>query len=397
MFCHFFGSEQETAASHYAVLCAGLRERGWRVTVHPSNRGYEDPSARHPLRETSEGVRVERVWRPPFPQTRAAARAVNAGFMFAAWAARAALRSEHPDAVIIGSEPVLSVGMAPVIQRFWPDARIAHWAFDLYPEAAAAAGMLSPSGAAYRLAQRVARAGYQSCDLVVDVGPCMRGLLSQYAHGAREATLVPWAAVEPPQLPEPVHAVRRELFGQAALGLLYSGTLGRAHTFDPFLRLARLMRNDPVAFSFAARGTREAELRRSVLSDDSNVSLVPWCESAALAPRLASADVHLVSLSEEWTGLALPSKFWSALAVGRPAVFAGPSDSSIAQWIREHRVGWQLTSDNALDVANELRSLAREPERLAELRERCFRTYHSLFGKQRTIDAWDRELRALLP
>jgi len=51
--------------------------------------------------------------------------------------------------------------------------------------------------------------------------------------------LVPWALVEPEELPHPNLRTRKEMFGDAKLTFLYSGTIGRAHVFNEFFLLAR--------------------------------------------------------------------------------------------------------------------------------------------------------------
>ena len=102
--------------------------------------------------------------------------------------------------------------------------------------------------------------------------------------------------------------------------------------------------------------------------------------------RLASADVHLVSLRPEWTGLVVPSKFFGALAAGRPVLFAGSRDAAIARWIAQHKVGWVLDESSQEAVAAELRELARHKDRLAQLQGHCHRIYQQDFSRGRIID-----------
>jgi glycosyltransferase involved in cell wall biosynthesis len=195
--------------------------------------------------------------------------------------------------------------------------------------------------------------------------------------------------------PDP--ATRRELFGGAGLGLLYSGNFGRAHSYEEFLELARRLRGAGVRVCFAVRGNRADEIRKAVRPDDENVSFAGFAPECELEKRLGAADVHLVSLRPEWSGVVVPSKFFGSLAAGRPVVFAGAPDSAIAGWVRELGVGWVLGPDNVEAVAEDLRKLRAEPRRLAELQARCHAVYHEHFSWHKVMDGWDRELRALLP
>jgi len=115
-----------------------------------------------------------------------------------------------------------------------------------------------------------------------------------------------------------------------------------------------------------------------------------------LEKRLGAADIHMASLRPEWTGAVVPSKFFGSLAAGRPVLFAGSPSSSIALWIHNHKVGWILQSDQINELANELRDIAAEPNRLGELKRHCQDVYHKHFSFETVLNGWDRELRLLL-
>jgi glycosyltransferase involved in cell wall biosynthesis len=225
----------------------------------------------------------------------------------------------------------------------------------------------------------------------------MRKRIDFYRPRARRTTLVPWALSEPDRPAPPNSTVRQELFGPADLGLLYSGNFGRAHSYEEFLSLARQLRGTGVVTCFAVRGNRADELRKAVQPDDSNITFAGFAPEGELEQRLAAADVHLVSLRPEWTGVVVPSKFFGSLAAGRPVVFAGSPNSAIAGWIRGLGVGWVLTTESAAAVAADLQGLAADPARLAALQFRCHAVYREHFSWRAVTAGWDQELRGLLP
>ena len=69
--------------------------------------------------------------------------------------------------------------------------------------------------------------------------------------------------MEPDALAPPNPALRKTMFGDATFGLLYSGTLGRAHDYDLFLTLAHCLRYrfPHVRLCFIARGNKMAEFK----------------------------------------------------------------------------------------------------------------------------------------
>lgn len=395
---HYFHPDDVVSARLYSDLAEGLVERGWDVTAVPCQRECRDEDAAHPRAEVWNGVRIRRVWRPAFRQSANRGRVLNAAWMLAAWAGAAVvIPRRRREVMVVGTDPVLGVlATAPwkVLRR---QTGVVHWCHDLYPEAPIAEGMVRASSSAVRVLRWVLGGAYARCDVLADLGPCMRRLLAAYGSAARPATLTPWALVEPPAPVEPDATTRFALFGDAAIGLLYSGSFGRAHGYAEFLDLARALRGGPVGFCFAGRGNRAGELQKAVTADDANVSFAGFAPEAELEKRLGACDLHLVSLRPEWTGAVVPSKFFGALAIGRGVIFAGSPDSAIARWVTEHDVGWVLTPSTVPAVAAHLRRLARDPGELLALRRRCHAVYHEHFSKAHQLDLWDAELRRLLP
>lgn len=315
--------------------------------------------------------------------------------MIAAWSFTA-FRSK-PDVLIVGTDPILSV----LVARFWrqvhPEVAIAHWCYDLYPEAAIADGLLREDTFLVKFLRKLLRTAYRSCDLVADIGSCMRERLAAYDHQVREATLVPWALYEPATLPPLDENVRQSLFGDSNLGLMYSGNFGRAHSYREFLELARMLHGESIHFSFGIRGNASQQLKGAIAPQDTNISLAGFAPESELEQRLVAPDIHMVSLKPEWTGTVVPSKFFGSLAVGRPVLFAGSRESSIARWINEYQVGWVISDHSDLElVAKELKELSKQPEKLQDIQERCHRVYHENFSMNATIDRWDELLRELV-
>ncbi len=395
---HYFYPDDVVSARHFEDFCKGLAARGWQVEAMPCNRGCRDERQRYARRETWCGIAIRRVWRPRLRQASTIGRLINAGWMILAWSLLLVIRRRKnlPDVLVIGTDPALSVLVAWFVKRLRPSVQVAHWCYDLYPEAAIAEGMLRENSVLVRLLKRLTGAAYRCCAILADLGDCMRRLLERYNASARHVTLVPWALSEPAEVVPADPATRQELFSEAKLGLLYSGNFGRAHSCAEFLELARSLRGEPIHFCFGVRGNQAEELRAAVRSDDTNVSFAGFAPESALEQRLGAADIHLVSLRPSWTGVVVPSKFFGSLAAGRPVLFAGSRDAAIAHWIRQYGIGWVLDRETLPKVAQELRRLAKDTSELHALRQRCHDVYQAHFSQEKIMDQWNKELRALL-
>lgn len=394
---HFFHPDDVVSATLYSELAAELAERGWEVVARPANRRCHEQGESLPRRERWRGVAIRRAWRPDLQQGSNRGRLLNTAWMLAgwSWAALVARRHRH-DVVLVGTDPVLGVLAAIPWTILRRRTKAVHWCFDLYPDAAIADGLLTSQSRVVRWMRRLSAWAYRRCDFIADLGGCMGRRLQAIEPTCQPITITPWALVEPAAPPVPDPTVRRDLFGDAKLGLLYSGSFGRAHTYEEFLSLARALRGSGVEFCFAGRGNRADQLRSAVAVDDENIRFAGFAPQDQLEKRLTACDLHLVSLHPDWTGTVVPSKFFGALAAGRGVVFAGSEDSAIAQWIRDYQVGWVVTPSTVEEVAEELKQLAAAPEGLAELRQRCHAVYHAHFSRKAMIDRFDAKLRELV-
>jgi len=325
--------------------------------------------------------------------------------MIAAWSLLAFnpfLRASH---LVIGTDPVMSVLVAIPWKFVHPRIRIAHWCFDLYPEAAFADRMFAEGGAFAKALMWLLGVAYRRCDLVADLGLCMKTTLAKYLGSSRPARTIPiWAIVEP-DAPVPVDDLeRRHLFGNTKLAFLYSGNLGRAHSFGEVFDLARQFTTSEAVFVFSIRGNRSGELVRAMSEAPSNMKMANFASIEALEKRLAATDVHIVTLRSEWTGAVVPSKFFGAIAAGRPVLFIGSASSGIAKWIEEFKVGWVINTDYSsattyqlqiTRIVRELKGLAEDSVSLRNLFGHCHSVYQANFSKQRILDQWNQELLAL--
>ena len=394
VFYHYFYPDDVVSAVHLTQFCEELHSRNWEVEAMPCNRGCRDDKQTFIKNETWNGIKISRIWRPRFKQSSSIGRILNIVWMIFFWSL-AAFRKK-PDVLIVGTDPILSLLVAPIWKLIQPNVKIAHWCFDLYPEAAIADGVINKNGLISKILKKMMKSAYSSCDLIVDIGPCMRSLLDKYNHQAKKATLNPWAFVEPSKPLEVDMNERKKIFGDAHIGIIYSGSFGRAHSYKLFLELAEMLKDEKnIHFAFSVGGNCADELIEKI-KDFDNISVIPFAPHNKLQQRLSSADIHLVSLRSEWSGTVVPSKFFGVLAVGRQIIFDGSPDSSIARWIEEYNVGWLLKENSVYEISEEIRKIAFSKDLSLSCRELSHRVYQQNFSKKVVMDNFDTELRNIL-
>lgn len=323
--------EVSAAGSLALDLAHGFAAAGWEA-------GMAAAIGRPDLPPDASGgcVEIRRAGRAGFDRASVASRALALPAAFGG-IFQAGLSFPKPDLVISLSDPPLGVVLGAAVAALWR-ARHLHWCQDLYPETAAAAGILGASSPAFRLLRGISRAAMRSCDAVVVPGRCMaRGLLP-----LRTRVVANWARLpEIPPCPRPPGERFR---------ILYSGNIGRAHEFGGVLGAARLLAGGPVEFVFCGRGPMAAGLVRAAAGLP-NVSFHDPVDEGSLAAHLAACDAHLITLGTKFCGLVVPSKLYDSCLAGRPVLFAGPAESETALAIRGNSLGLAVPADDPRALA----------------------------------------------
>jgi glycosyltransferase involved in cell wall biosynthesis len=234
------------------------------------------------------------------------------------------------------------------------------WEMDVYPDVAVDLNYIKAGG----LVERVAGSLLDFCRLKSDgilaLGQCMqrrliaRGIPAYKVHVADN-----WANGK---LISP--APRR--FSSNALTLLYSGNLGLAHDIDTILyAMEELRTDDRFRFVFAGggllRGSLETKCRQAAIS---SVEFHSYSERQNLSERLANCDVGLITQRESCLGSVVPSKIYGLLAAGRPVIFIGPAESTVATIIKRFKCGWQVDNGDVNGLVSLLKILVSQPEGL---------------------------------
>ena len=332
-----------------------LVTRGNAVTVFCSRHAYAGDTVYPPLQER-DGVSIVRIATPGAGRRTHLCRLFSALCFYTGVFFRLLTLHPKPELMLtLTTPPWIGVPVRCICAL--RNIRHAHWIMDIYPDVLAAHGMLRPSTLTYRLLQRLSRFQFTGAAFVLTLGEDMADRLRPLVKkaGTHLAVCPLWAAPSLMPWPESKVPPSRSAYGQPDdLVLLYSGNMGLAHRFDDFLAAAERLKTSSggigsgtVRFVFAGGGARANEVH-SFIQDHPNtfVSLNPYVEQNALQEHLCSADVLLVSLDPAWQGMLIPSKVQAAFAVGKPVLFVGGNDNSIAQWITESGAGWCVAPDH---------------------------------------------------
>ncbi|MBA3848445.1 MAG: glycosyltransferase WbuB [Opitutus sp.] len=272
-------------------------------------------------------------------------------------------------------------------------ASVVQWIQDIYPELVVrhtGAWLSWPLAPMRRLRNRAWR---RSAACVV-AGEDMRPVVGSQGVPAGRIHVRPnWA---PRELAVPadgaaVRAQRAAWGWEGKFVVAYSGNLGRVHEFTTLLAVAGRLRDEPgILFAFIGGGPRLREVQEQVrLRGLGNVRFLPGQPRDRLAPALAAADLHAVTLRPGFESLVNPSKLAGVLAAGRPALFVGPTTGSIAALLEHEGCGLAFRPGEDARAAAAIRALRDDPERVRESGRRARAAYERRLRFEDELAAWE--------
>jgi len=93
-------------------------------------------------------------------------------------------------------------------------------------------------------------------------------------------------------------------------------------------------------------------------------------------------------LRENWTGISVPSKFFTSIATGKPVLYSGAKDSAIESWISKYNLGFHLTNDNIDLISRKLIEISNNSYLINDIKNNCLQSCNSTFSKKHICDNW---------
>lgn len=335
--------------------------------------------------EIHHGVKITRLWHTQFPKHSFVGRILNL-VTFTLSAAWASLTLKKTDVVVTETDPFLLPFVGRWIQ-WWHGAKFIVYLQDIYPDIAIAVGKLR-EGWISRAMRWLLFGVYRRADGVVVLSRDMERTCREYGVPADSLRIIPnWADTTQLQ-PQKQQNAFRETYGlNDAFVVMYSGNMGLAHTLTPILDAAETLKDQTkVCFVLVGDGARRATLVQEAEARGlNNVRFFPYQPRDQLAQSLSAADVHLISMQPEATGLLMPSKLYGILASGSAVIALADAKSELAELIQQRELGF-VCDPHDIDAGAErlayvINFLAENPEQVRTLGENARRLAEAEFDR----------------
>ena len=250
------------------------------------------------------------------------------------------------DIVISMTDPPLQAIIGDKIAKKM-NAKHIHWAMDLYPDLLPTLGTkIHPF--IFNIIKSKIYTVYKKTDALVTISKCMARYLTH--HGVARTNMHVIENWPDKYLREDNDEPAQSLLDDEKFRILYAGTIGLAHDFDTVLKSAKyLQKHAPnIEFIFTNRGGAKDALASKIKKHGlRNIQLISPQPSKKLSSLMASGDLHLITMKKGAIGKLFPSKFYSALAAGRPSLFIGPNTCNLHNKIIDSNIGLSVSNGDA--------------------------------------------------
>jgi glycosyltransferase involved in cell wall biosynthesis len=344
-------------------LGEALQAEGVSVSVYCGYPTLLDRQ-RVPKRLLHAGIVVQRLWGTRFPKLNFWGKLINhlTFSMSVIW--HLLIDREKSPILVTTNPPILPVLCAAIcVVRRRP---YLYLVFDVYPESAIKAGLLSSSGFVTRVWKHLQTFALSHAERVIVIGRCMETLIAPYMRDRSRLVHIPvWADDQGICRESAISPFPWSHIGKIVVG--YSGNMARFHDIETMLAAADSLKNDTrFVFVFVGDGYKRG-LVLEAASRLPNVVLAGYVAREKLGDLLASFSIGVVSLLPGHEGLSVPSKTYGLLAAGCPVLGVLPAASEIALMLQESGAGVVIAPGDTEAFVAALRDYAENPERWAAM------------------------------
>jgi len=253
---------------------------------------------------------------------------------------------------------------------------------DVYPDVMVQRGMFGskhPISLAWRTFNRLV---YSRASAVVTLGEVMAERLIPYVSDKTRIHVIPTsvntASITPMDKGDNWFAKEQGLVDR--LVVLYSGNYGASHDLKGlFEAMKDFDQESALTFLFIGGAGRAAELQAAAEEAKALGRYLPFQPFETLPYSMTSGDIAVVTLGKGTEGISMPSKCYYMMAAGCAILGLSEGDNDLKRVIERYECGVNLSCSDSAGIANAIRALKDDPERLKRYQRNARRAAEEVF------------------
>lgn len=234
--------------------------------------------------------------------------------------------------------------------------------YDIYPDLLIKTGYLKASSFISKWWAKKNTEAFGVAEKLFTITDGMEKVLSKYSP-KKWCVVYPWvdtAFIKP--IPKQENPFVKKYNLEGKIVIQYSGNMGKSHDLLSLLEAAKELGDaSEFVFLLIGDGAQKDHLEAYAKTHElMNVIFLPFQDKASFPYSITAADIGVVSLTDEASEMAIPSKTFYQMAAGNAILAITNESSELATIIKNHKCGFVVEPVNPNKLIELLRSLNKE-------------------------------------
>jgi glycosyltransferase involved in cell wall biosynthesis len=414
-----FSPDPAAVGQYFDEAAQAIASTGASVTVLTANRGYDNPDEKFAAKEDRNGIQIRRLPLSSFGKASIPVR-IFAQLSFLIQCILRGLFTPKLTDLLVSTSPPMAAITAVVIGFFRPKLKVHYWVMDINPDQAVILGAFGDKHPLVLALDWLNRRILKRADSVIALDRFMAERMEHKLKDPDTELRTPITIIPPwpmddylETVPHSKNPFRKEQGWDDKFVVMYSGNHSLVHPLDTILDAAEQLKDDPrfiFAFIGGGKGKQAVEDRIAQLNGESvttnnkqqttgNLISLPYQPLDQIKYSLSAADLHIVSLGDNMSGIVHPCKIYGALSIGRPVLTLGPKESYLSdivepdqslalsdQSLQAKPVGWAIEHGDVEAAVAALKIAANQTQQeRAAIGQRAQQVATDKFGRTQLV------------
>ena len=390
--CLFFYPDQVTASRLACELAHDLVAKGLKVRVLCGLSKNDVTEIPAPKKETIDGIEIRRLKYIQLPRTSKLGRIINYFSFFLSVVFNWPRLLNNKCTIVYSDPPILP--LVASINKSLFKVKYLFVSNDIYPDIALATKQIKENSFIHKMMNKVNRRMDKNVDQIVALSHDMKAhiLRTREKISEEKITVIPnWYDHRHINFEDRVREVEivklREVF---PLIVLYSGNMGIAQDLHTILETAKVFKeNRDVLFVFTGNG-KHADMVKSEIEKHqlTNAKFYDFLTGTTYTDMLKAADAHIVSLMEGLEGMAVPSKTYSYMSVGKPLIAIMADHTDIAKDIVTNDLGCVLQQGEIEKFSEYILYLLHNKAEIEKIGKRVREVFNENYTREMSVNKY---------
>lgn len=355
----YFYPDHASTGNLMTNMALGLIDKGCDVKVYTGYPSYWGDIQKSPKNENYGGIAINRIFHIR-SDTRTKSGSIVIGFSFFLFTLLKLLFSSEKRLFFYVTTPPFLPLIGLVLKKI-RDQKYVVIVHDIYPEIAVTI-KYTHEGIITNIWRKVNRSVYDNADKIIVLGECMKQVIQKnYLQDSEKIRVIQnWEDadfIRPMDKSRNTFSIENNLLQKFVV--TYSGNMGVNHNLEIAIEAAGLLKNSDIEFLFFGEGSQKQDLiTKSKDMGLQNVAFFDFQPHSNLPLTMTCGDAVLVSQEKGTEGLCVSSKFYTALAAGKPIIAIIGENAEIAQVITKYQCGVVVTDFNPESLRNVISELS---------------------------------------